>query len=151
MTGNRKTGLRGIAQPILVREPLFVRFCSAFVDNLTLMLRTAFVIGALFLVQDLQIKFEQSGQPVAEIQTGHSASTPRPAEPTRAEAPVLSDGVRHALNCTFEDFRNENFDECVNGPSRVYQRPDAEEDDTSHNFYAVPVLFASLDGRSNTE
>lgn len=150
MTGNRKTELRGIAQPILVREPLFVRFCSAFVDNLALILRTAFVIGSLFLVQDLQLRIEKSGQPIAEIQAEQSEPTPTPVEPTQTEEPVLSDGVKHALNCTFEDYRNENFDECVNGPSRVYQRPGAEEDDTGHLFYAKPELYASLDSRSGT-
>ena len=97
------------------------------------------------------ISSEKSGQPVAEIQSEPSAPNPPPANPTEAEEPVLSDSVKHALNCTFGNYRDENFDECVKGPSRVYQRPGAEEDDTGHNFHAMPVLFARVDSRSDTE
>ena len=39
MTGRRKPRLRGIAAPVLPGEPLFIRFCRAFTENLALLLR----------------------------------------------------------------------------------------------------------------
>ncbi|MGB5258793.1 MAG: hypothetical protein WBN44_16190 [Woeseiaceae bacterium] len=151
MAAKRRKRIRGIAQPILVREPLIVRLCTAFVDNLTLILRTAFVIASLFLVQELQPRFEKSDEPVAEIQPERITPAASPAAPAELKEPVFSEGVKHALNCTFADYRNENFEACVNGPSRVYGRPVAEEDDTGHIFHAAPVLYASLDNRVNSQ
>ena len=54
MGAKRKRSLGGIFEPMLVREPLFIRLCTAFVDNLGLILRTALVIGALMLVQEFR-------------------------------------------------------------------------------------------------
>lgn len=150
MAGKNKPRLRGIMQPILVREPLLVRVCSAFVDNLTLLLRTAFILGALFLVQDLEVMFENRNQPVAGIQPEQAAPAPLVTSQDETDEPALSDGVRHALNCTFTDYRNENFDACVNEPSHVYKRPGAEEDDTGQVYHATPVLVARLDTRGAT-
>jgi len=151
MAGNKKAKLRGLMQPILIREPLLVRLCAGFVDNLTLILRTAFLIGALFLIQDLEVMFVERGEPVAVIQPEQNRPAPSPTTPAATEEPVLSDGVKHALNCTFVEYRNENFDECVNGPSRVYERPRAEDDDTGLIFYATPVLYAGLESRINAQ
>lgn len=47
MAAKRKPELRGIAAPTLTGEPLFLRLCAAFVDNLTLLLRTALVVSGL--------------------------------------------------------------------------------------------------------
>ncbi len=41
-----------IAAPVYVREPLFVRLCIGFVDNLTTILRTTFVVGAFMPLVD---------------------------------------------------------------------------------------------------
>ena len=41
MARKLKQHLHGIAEPVLGREPLFVRSCSAFVNNLTRILQTA--------------------------------------------------------------------------------------------------------------
>ena len=67
---------RGIAPPVFVREPLLIRLCTAFVDNLTLILRTGLVMGALLLVHDLRILLESrfaalsSAMPVPESANG---------------------------------------------------------------------------------
>ena len=151
MAGKRKPRLRGIMEPILVREPVLLRLCSGFADNLTLILRTAFIIGALFLVQDLQVMVEKRGEPLAGIQPQQSAPVPPAVAPTATKEPVFSDGVKHAFNCTFTEYRNKHFDECVHGPSRVYKRPGAEDDDTGQIFYATPVLYAGLDNRVSTQ
>ena len=69
---------------------------------------------------------------------------------TETPEPVLSDGVMHALNCTYQDYRDAHYDECVKDPSRIYPRPQADPDDTGHVFYDTPVLFAQLDSVSRT-
>ena len=145
MAKNRRSRFRGIAPPVLVREPLLIRLCATFVDNLTLILRTGLVMGTLLLVHDLRILLEEVTQPVAE-------SVPAPAVPIESEAivttevqePVLSEGVMHALNCTYEDYRNAHYDECVKDPSRIYLRPHADPDDTGLLIYDAPVLYARL-------
>jgi hypothetical protein len=127
MAKDGRERIRGVAAPILVREPLFVRLCTAFVENLTLILRTGLILGAVVLVHDLRILLDDVNQPVAE-------SVPAQAAPGESEAidvtetmePVLSDGVMHALNCT------------------IYPRPQADPDDTGLIIYDTPVLFAQL-------
>ena len=146
MAEKRRRIIRGIAEPYFVREPLLVRLCTAFVDNLVLILRTAFVMGALLLVQDLRILFEEAKQPVVEV-------VPVPTIPVEVVAvdarevqdPVLSERVRQALNCTYEDYRDAYYDECVKEPSGIYPRPQADPDDTGLVIYQSRVLYASLD------
>jgi hypothetical protein len=120
MATNRRRKFLGIAPPVLAREPLLVRLCTTFVENLTLILRTGLVMGAVLLVHDLRILLEEVSQPVAE-------SVPALVVPvesevigtTEAQEPVLSEGVMHALNCTYEDYRNTHYDECVTDPSHI--------------------------------
>jgi hypothetical protein len=146
MATNRKRKFRGIASPVLIREPLLVRLCATFVENLTLILRTGLIMGAVLLVHDLRILLEEVNQPVAE-------AVPAPAVPAESEAigtieaqeTVLSEGVMHALNCTYEDYRNTHYDECVKDPSHIYLNPHADPDDTGHVIYDAPVLYARLD------
>jgi hypothetical protein len=146
MAEQRRRNFRGVAEPVFVREPLLVRLCAAFVDNFTLILRTALVIGAVLLVHDLRTVVEKMTQPVAE-------SVPTPAAPveieaigtTEAQEPVLNESVMHALNCTYGDYRNAHYDECVTEPSRIYQRPQADPDDTGLVIYDAPVMYARLD------
>ena len=145
MAEKRRRNFRGIAEPVLVREPLLVRLCVAFVDNLTLILRIGLVMGAVLLVHDLRTLLEEMTQPVAE-------SVPTPAVPveieafgaTEAQEPVLSDNVKHALKCTYEDYRNVHYDECVKEPSIIYLKPQADPDDTGLVMYEAPVLYARL-------
>jgi hypothetical protein len=146
MAKNRRRKFLGIAPPVLVREPLLVRLCTAFVENLTLILRTAFVVCAVLLVQDLRTLLEEVTQPIAEsVPTPTVTVEIEAAGATEAQEPVLSEGVMHALNCTYEDYRNVHYDECVKDPSGIYQRPQAEPDDTGLVIYATPVLYARLD------
>ena len=133
-----RSNVRGIAEPYLMRKPLLVRLCATFVDNLVLILRTAFVMGAILLVQDLHVLFEEAKQPVVEV-------VPVPTILVEVQESALSEGVRQALNCTYKDYRNAHYDECVPGPSDVYPRPQADPDDTGHVTYQSRVLYASLD------
>ncbi len=145
MVKNRKHNIRGTAPPILVREPLILRLCTSFVNNLTLILKTGLVVGSVVLVHDLRVFFDEVNHPVAE-------SVPVQVVPVEIEAadadaisePVLSEGVLHALNCTYQDYRDSHYDECVKDQSRIYQRPEAGPDDTGYVFYDVPVLYARL-------
>ncbi len=152
MATNRRRKFRGIASPVLIREPLLVRLCATFVENLTTILRVGLVMGAVLLVHDLRILLEEVSQPVAE-------SVPAPAilveseaiSTTEAQDPVLSEGVMHALNCTYEDYRNTHYDECVKDPSHIYLRPHADPDDTGYVIYDAPVLYARLDDYTSVE
>jgi len=54
--------------------------------------------------------------------------------------------VQHALNCTYTDYRNQHFEDCVRDPSEVYRRPGANPDDTGFVDYDRLVLFAGLNG-----
>lgn len=155
MAQKRKRNFRGIAEPVLVREPLLVRLCVAFVDNLALILKTGLVLGAVLLVRDLRTFLDEVNQPVAE-------SAPVPIVPLEiekveeiveieAQAPVLSDRVKQALNCTYANYRNTHYDECVKEPSSIYPRPEADPDDTGLIIFDSPVLFARLDNYTSLE
>ena len=152
MTKVRKSRIRGVAAPILVREPLFVRLCTAFVDNLTLIFRTGIILGAVVLVHDLRVLLDDVNQPMAESVPAQAATAESEAiDVTETLEPVLSDGVMHALNCTYQDYRDTHYDECVKGPSRIYPRPQADPDDTGLVIYYTPVLFARLNRVSSAE
>ncbi len=66
MAISRRRKFRGIAPPVLIREPLLVRLCTTFVDNLTLILGTGLVLGAVMMVHDIRILLEEVTQPEAE-------------------------------------------------------------------------------------
>ena len=123
-----------------------MRLCSAFVDNLTLILRTAFVAGALFLVQDLDSLFQKLTMP--EIEDLPAAATAEvdvtPSNAEENEEPLLTEGVKHAFNCTFTAYRNAHYDECVEEPSRIYLNPQADPDDTGYLVGDDQVLYARL-------
>jgi hypothetical protein len=143
---NRRRKLRGVAPPALVREPLLIRLCTKFVENLTLILRIGLVMGAVLLVHELRILFEEVKQPVAE--SALARAVPVESEEigtTEAQEPVLTDGVMHALNCTYGEYRDAHYDECVKDPSRIYLRPQADPDDTGYVMYDAPVMYARLD------
>jgi hypothetical protein len=147
MAKNRTRKLRGIAAPVLVREPLLVRLCSSFVENLTLILRTGLILGAVLLVHDLRL-FLQEITPPTVAESAPVTAVPDDGEAmstAEARKPVLSERVIHALNCTYERFRNEHYDECVKDSSRIYPRPQADPDDTGYVIYDAPVLYARLD------
>ena len=49
MAVKKKQSFRGIAAPARSREPVLVRLCSAFVNNLSTVLKAGLVVGAVFL------------------------------------------------------------------------------------------------------
>jgi len=144
MALKHKRRLSGIAAPVLVREPLLVRLCAGFVNNLTLILRTAFIIGAIFLAQDFRDFTEELPQSIAEIEPAPAMQEIEPAPEAEPQEPVLSDRVQHFLNCTYEDYRTTHYDECVEAPSNIYQRPHADPDDIGYIPHDEPILLASL-------
>jgi hypothetical protein len=147
MARRRKKRLRGIAEPVLGREPLFIRMCSAFVDNLALILRTALVTGAFFLVQDLSDFYDRVADDAVETETAQIAveNEPVPAEDIAVTEPVINDRILHAKNCTIAEYREAHYDDCVDEPSVVYPRPEADPDDIGYLADDLPVMFASLD------
>jgi len=147
MGRKRRNKIRGIAEPVLGREPLFIRLCSAFVDNLTLILRTALVTGALFLVQDLGDLYDRVTDRAVEDGTAQIELEKEtlPAEDSAVEEPVINDRILHARNCTIAEYREEHYNECVDEPSSVYPRPEGDPDDIGFLASESSVLFASLD------
>ena len=146
MARKHKRRLSGIAAPVLVREPLPLRLCSGLVSNLTLILRTAFIIGAIFLAQDFRDFTEELPQSMAEIEPAPAvlAIETEPTPEAEPQEPVLSDRVQHSLNCTYEDYRTTHYDECVEAPSNIYQRPQADPDDIGYVPRDEPILLARL-------
>ena len=152
MADKRSRNFRGISEPVLVREPLLVRLCVAFVENLTLILKAALVVGVVLLVRDLRTFLEEVNQPVVESVL--MQAVPLAIEEigeTGTQEPVLSDRVKQALNCTYANYRNTHFDECVKEPSSIYPRPDADPDNTGLIIFDTPVLFAPLDNYTGLE
>lgn len=152
MTASRKRPLRRNALRVPVEPPLFVRLCQSFVDNLGVILKTAFVFGAIVLVQDLLTGLEETRDAPPRSTQILEPDRLAPEEPgsvtdaaTRDDAPVetfMSDGVRHALNCTYTDYRNEHFDECVGDDSDVYRHPPADPDDRGFLGRDEEILLA---------
>ncbi len=146
MAGKRTSDRRRIVDPRGHRIPLVVRLCESFVDNLATILRIGLVVGSVFLIQELQLLQaiflpDEAGMPEQQ-----AVSTEAP-EPRIEEDPWLTDGVQQALNCTYQQYREENCDECVEEPSEFYRPPTADEDDTGFLVHESPVLFARLDNR----
>ena len=119
----------------------FVRFCRGLVDNLRLILEVAFLAGAFFLAQDFR-DFHVP-QPVAEVDSTPVIHEPFVTEPV-PETPVVTDRVKHFLNCTFEDYRTQHYAECVDADSDIYNDPIADPDDTGHIFREPPLLLAAI-------
>jgi len=146
MTRRIKRHMRGITEPVLVREPLLVRSCSAFVNNLTLILKTAFIVGAILLARDIRSITQELGHSMVEVEPAllvQEVETEPTAEPEPLQ-PVLSERVKHYLNCTYEDYRSTHYDECIEGPSRIYQRPQAKPDDIGNLPYDLRYLYADM-------
>ena len=144
MTGKSKQRLHGIAAPVLPDKPLFIRLCEAFVDNLAMILRGALIGGALVLAHQFATLTEDLSPHVAEID-----SVPVPADvsadsivPPEPAQPVVTDRVRHYLNCTYEEYRRENYADCIDEPSGIYRPPEADPDDTGSLFRQSPLRFA---------
>ncbi len=152
MVQKRKTKFRGLAEPVQVREPLPISLRVAFVENFTLILRIALVLGAVVLLHDLRVLFDDLNQPVVETELTPIVPDENEAIiPPEAPESVFTEGVMHALNCTYKDYRDTHYDECAEDSSDIYQRPDADPDNTGYiNSYA-PELYASLDDDTGLE
>ena len=143
----RANRFRQTAQPTFEQEPLLVRLCAAFVEHLGVILKTTMLFATALFVQELQLLFSDSdsrdGEPVSPtvIQTERAA----PPQSESADDPVLSEGVLHALNCTYTDYRETHFDECVEEPSAVYPRPIGDDPGGAWNpDQRRPVLLARV-------
>lgn len=156
MAGHRKRALRGSAPKVLAEPPLFVRLCQTFVDSLRVILKTGFVFGAIFLVQDLLTGLEETLQaPLRSTQVleadrlAPARSIARSIEGPASEDPpvkkVMSEDVRLALNCTFTEYRNAHYERCVDEPSDVYRHPPANPDDRGYLEHAATILLAGTE------
>ena len=125
---------------------MFVRLCSAFVDNLASLLRVALVFGSIMLVGDLRSVPGEDGQPLVEQSTPPAVVEVEATEVGAIEEDeaMLNERIKHALNCTYDEYRRAHFDECVEEPSSIYARPEAGPDDTGYVMHDSPILFASL-------
>ena len=132
MTGKSKQRLHGIAAPVLPGKPLFIRLCEAFVENLAMILRSALIVGALALAHQFATLTEGLSPSIAEIDSVPIPAdvTAEPIVPPEPAQPVVTDRVRHYLNCTYEDYRNEHFDSCVEQQSQICRAPGAAPDET---------------------
>lgn len=130
--------------PILTRQPLLLRLCNAFVDNLRLILETAFLLGAIFLAHDFRDFHEEMPQQIAEIEPVPTNPAPQVIESV-PETPIVTDRVKHFFNCTYGDYRAANYAECVDAESDIYPSPAADPDDTGHLYREPPVLLAAVD------
>jgi hypothetical protein len=146
MAGKPKRRLLGLAAPTLAGEPLAVRLCRAFVDNLAMILRGAFIVGALSLAQQFDTFTEKLSQPVAAIEpvVERPVIVAAPSAPAGQAEPVVSDRVKHFLNCTYDEYRRENYAACVDEPSGIYHPPEADPDDSGSLFRRPPVRLAHL-------
>lgn len=128
---------------MLARLPAAVRFCTAVVDNFPMMLRVLFLAGALLLANDIRSvpgKLErQTADAVPASVVSHEESAPVEIEP-----PLMTEGVRQALACTYRAYREAHFDECVDVSSVIYERPDEDDDGTGNVPARRPMLLAAL-------
>ena len=148
MAGKANRGLRGIAAPVFAGEPLLVRLCSAFVDNLATILRGALIGGALLLVSEFDSLMDRLDRPEPDAKptVAETAVDVAPPDAPAPIEPVVNDRVLHYLNCTYEEYRARNYAECVDEPSGIYRAPEAGPDDTGSLSRQLPVRFARVGG-----
>ena len=139
-------GFQAAAAPMQSRVTRLIRFCTAFTDNLPLLLKTAFVMGALYFAHDFHSQvgdLVRHPQPQLDVPLATESTLLDVAEET--PPPVVNERVRHFLNCTYEAYRREHYETCVESPSDVYKGPPPDDDDTGSILYEQTVLFAYLE------
>ena len=151
MNGPMRRKFGALARPGVGGEPLFIRLCRSFVDNLALLLRVGLVVGAVFLARDLRIVTEDLPDSSADAAAPVVEVAIEPADDVQPppQSPIDSDRIRHYLNCTYEDYRKENFDACVDDPSAIYAQPGADDDDMSWLSDAPPLYLAASSTRES--
>lgn len=150
MSKASRNRFRSHASPTASRRPLFIRLCEEFVDNLSLILRGLFLLGALALAQDMRLFSGGLEEPAENARTEVIPPGAEPADTVGeqpADEPVVTDRIRDALACTYKDYRDSHYDECVDGGSLVYDRPLPE----GSGFLTPgrPVQLAALQGPGN--
>ena len=126
---------------------MLFRACTAFVDNLAQLLRVALIVGAIFLVRDLH-DFRNEISPEVAVVEPVTIIQKHESGPDES---LLTERVQHFLNCTYEEYRREHYDECTNGQSRIYGPPQADPDDMGNVLYKGPILLARLDNYVRAE
>jgi hypothetical protein len=141
-----KRKLDGIVAPVLVRPPALVRACNAFVNGLPMILRLAFLGGAVFLAQNFDELTDNLPRSASIIDSAPApAIVPAVESESDTEDAVLSDRVLHYLNCTYEDYRAAHYDECVEGPSDIYRDTEADPDDIGMVNRDVLIMLAQVE------
>lgn len=120
-----------------------MRFCAAVVDNLPMMLRVLFLAGALLLANDIRSVPGELARQTADTASA-SILPPEESAPAETDPPLLTEGVRQALACTYRDYRESHFDECVDASSVIYERPNEDDDGTGYVPVRRPILLAAL-------
>ncbi len=146
MSIKHKKNIRRIVDPRGHQVPFFVRLCEAFVDNLSLILRVALVAGGIYLAQTFGVLLNGLNELGPSTDADQVAQEQQRVAPGEVEenAPWLTDGVQHALNCTHAEYRDRHYKECVEEPSEIYLPPDPEDpDDATYMMDDSPILFAS--------
>ena len=126
---------------------MLIRACTAIVDNLAQVLRVALIVGAIFLVRDLH-DFRNEISPEVAVVEPVTVIQKIESDPDES---LFTERVQHFLNCTYEDYRREHYDECTNGQSRIYGPPQADPDDMGNVLYNGPILLARLDNYVRVE
>ena len=111
-----------------------------------MILRVGLVFGAVFFVQELGEFVADNSVPTAELLPEETnRSEPNSASKPNGDDEWLTDGVKLALRCTYEEYRDAHYEECVDEPSLVYEQPNSEADDTTLVFGETRALLASVE------
>ena len=143
MTVKNKRSFRGIAAPARAREPVLVRLCSAFVNNVSTILKAGLVVGAAMFIHDFRILMDELLPAMTVSKPVPVAVEVQAADDSETQESLYTDRVMHFYNCTFEDYRNANYEDCVLEPSEIYQPPEANPDDTGW-VVDVPFQYGTL-------
>ena len=106
------------------------------------------LFAAALFMQELQLLLgDREGDDIGPVQPAVvQTNRGTPDRVQDEDSPVLTDGVLHALNCTYTEYRETHFDECVDEPSQVYPRPIGDDPGGAWNpDRNRPVLLAHLD------
>ena len=113
-------------------------------ENLSQILRVALVAGGIYLVQSL-IDLRIAVTPVEDPAKQRVAEQLNQQPPALNEAPLDSEVIQLAEDCTRAEYWKQHYDKCFPNGSAIYPRPGPDElDDTSFIFDPQPVLLARL-------
>jgi hypothetical protein len=147
MSKRRNNPPRRIVDPRGHRIPLFVRFCEAFVENLSQILRVALVVGGVYLAHSLvDLRDAMNGAP--EVPASAAVAETPETLPAQDAAPFESEVIQLAEDCTRTEYWTRHYDKCFPDGSAIYPRPDPKAlDDASFIMGDRAVMVASLDSQ----